>query len=70
MSLRRPAKEQPDNFDFNSTSLAAAEEIIKKYPKDKQQSAVMAFIYIMDWDYFFLDMINYKNTISERRFIL
>ena len=46
MSLRRPAKEQPENFEFNSTSLAAAKAMIAKYPKGKQQSAVMALLYI------------------------
>jgi NADH-quinone oxidoreductase E subunit len=46
MSLRRPSKEQPENFEFNSASFEAAQAIIKKYPKDKQQSAVMALLYI------------------------
>jgi len=46
MSLRRPSKEQPENFEFNSTSLEEAKKIIAKYPKDKQQSAVMALLYI------------------------
>ncbi len=46
MSLRRPSKEQPENFDFNPASLEAAKSIIAKYPKDKQQSAVMALLYI------------------------
>ena len=46
MSLKRPAKEQPENFEFNSSSLEAAEIIISKYPKGKQQSAVMALLYI------------------------
>ena len=46
MSLRRPSKEQPENFDFNPASLEAAKSIIVKYPKDKQQSAVMALLYI------------------------
>jgi len=46
MSLRRPSKEQPENFEFNSSSLKAAKIIINKYPKDKQQSAVMALLYI------------------------
>ena len=46
MSLRRPAKDQPDNFEFNSSSLEAANLIISKYPKGKQQSAVMALLYI------------------------
>jgi len=46
MSLRRPSKEQPENFEFNSASLEAAKTIIAKYPNDKQQSAVMALLYI------------------------
>ena len=46
MSLRRPAKEQPENFKFNSTSLEAAKTIVSKYPEGKQQSAVMALLYI------------------------
>jgi len=46
MSLRRPAKEQPETFEFNSSSLEAANTIVSKYPKGKQQSAVMALLYI------------------------
>ena len=46
MSLKRPAKVQPENFEFNSTSLDEAKKIISKYPKGKQQSAVMALLYI------------------------
>ena len=46
MSLRRPSKKQPENFEFNSTSSEAAKKIVEKYPNDKQQSAVMALLYI------------------------
>jgi NADH-quinone oxidoreductase subunit E len=46
MSLRKPSKEQPDNFEFNSASLNAANSIVAKYPEGKQQSAVMALLYI------------------------
>ena len=46
MSLKKPAKDQPKNFEFNSSSLEAANKIISNYPKDKQQSAVMALLYI------------------------
>ena len=46
MSLRRPSKEQPENFNFNPASLEAAKSIVAKYPKEKQQSAVMALLYI------------------------
>ena len=46
MSLKRPAKNQPENFEFNSSSLEAAKTIIAKYPEGKKQSAVMALLYI------------------------
>ena len=46
MSLKRPAKDQPENFEFNASSLKAANDIISRYPKGKQQSAVMALLYI------------------------
>ena len=29
MSLRRPAKNQPENFEFNNSSLEAANKIMK-----------------------------------------
>ena len=46
MSLKRPSKVQPENFEFNTSSLEAAKIIVEKYPKGKQQSAVMALLYI------------------------
>ena len=46
MSLRRPAKNQPESFEFSPSSLEAAKVMVAKYPKSKQQSAVMALLYI------------------------
>ncbi len=46
MSLRKLSKDQPEKFEFNSESLVEANNIIKKYPKGKQQSAVMSLLYI------------------------
>ena len=46
MSLRRPAKNQPELFEFNSSSIKEANKILSKYPEGKQQSAVMALLYI------------------------
>ena len=46
MSLKRPAKEQPENFEFSAESLNAANKILEKYPKERKQSAVMALLYI------------------------
>ena len=46
MSLKKPAKDQPEKFEFNSSSLEEAKTIIAKYPEGKQQSVVMALLYI------------------------
>ena len=46
MSMKKPSKEQPENFEFNSASLEAANSIVAKYPEGKQQSAVMALLSI------------------------
>ena len=47
MSVKKISKEQPENFEFTSTSLETANKIIKKYPKEKQQSAVMALLHLV-----------------------
>ena len=46
MSLKKVHKDQPENFEFNKENLKAANDIIKNYPKGKEQSAVMALLYI------------------------
>ena len=46
MSLKKVSKEQPDKFEFNSDSLKLANKIISNYPEGKQQSAVMALLYL------------------------
>ena len=46
MSLKRPAKNQPETFEFNSSSMEEANKIVLKYPEGRQQSAVMALLYI------------------------
>jgi len=46
MSLKKISKDQPESFEFNNKSLEAAKKIISNYPKGKQQSAVMALLYI------------------------
>ncbi len=46
MSLKKISKEQPENFKFNNDNVELANKIIKNYPKGKQQSAVMALLYI------------------------
>ena len=47
MSLKKIAKEQPDKFEFNKKNLELAKKIISNYPEGKQQSAVMALLYLV-----------------------
>ena len=46
MSIKKISKNQPEKFEFNNESLKLANKIISNYPMGKQQSAVMAFLYI------------------------
>ena len=46
MSKKKISKNQPDSFEFNSDNQKIANKIISNYPKEKQQSAVMALLYI------------------------
>ena len=47
MSLKKISKEQPPDFKFNNKNLEEAQKIIKNYPEGKQQSAVMALLYLV-----------------------
>ena len=40
MSLKRPAKDQPENFEFSSSSLEEAKTIIAKYPDSSNRIIV------------------------------
>tara|TARA_B100000214_G_C23878118_1_gene585939 strand:- start:298 stop:906 length:609 start_codon:yes stop_codon:yes gene_type:complete len=46
MSVKKIGKDQPENFEFNSENMDIAKKTISNYPKDKQQSAVMALLYL------------------------
>ena len=46
MSLKKISKNQPEIFEFNEKSLELSKKAIANYPKEKQQSAVMALLYI------------------------
>ena len=46
MTLRKISKNQPENFEFTKESLDEVNNIIKKYPTGREQSAVMSLLYI------------------------
>ena len=45
MMLRRIDKDQPETFVFTKSNLSWAKKQISKYPKDRQQSAVIPLLY-------------------------
>ena len=46
MSIKKISKEQPDKFEFSSENLLISKKIIKNYPEGRQQSSVMALLYL------------------------
>ena len=46
MSLKKISKVQPELFEFSKKNLEKANNEIKKYPKDKKASAVLALLYL------------------------
>jgi NADH-quinone oxidoreductase subunit E len=46
MSIKKIFKEQPEIFEFSKNNLIEANKIINIYPEGKQQSAVMALLYL------------------------
>ena len=47
MSVRRLAKEQPASFDFTAESFEKAQWWIAKFPEGRQQSAVIAILWLV-----------------------
>ena len=46
MSIKKIYKDQPETFEFSEKSMEVAKRAIANYPEGKQQSAVMALLYI------------------------
>ena len=46
MSIKKIGKEQPESFEFDNKNLESANKVILNYPEGKQQSAVMALLYL------------------------
>ena len=47
MSLKKVSQTQPESFVFNDDNLKKANKEIKKYPKNREASAVIALLYIV-----------------------
>ena len=46
MTVKRLDSNQPDSFTFNKEDNDLIEKILKNYPKDRKQSAVVPSLYI------------------------
>ena len=47
MNIKKVAKNQPELFKFSDENLYKAKEIMKKYPKENQASALMPLLYLV-----------------------
>ena len=46
MNIIKIEKNQPKNFEFNKKNIELVKKLISNYPEEKQQSAVMALLYL------------------------
>ena len=47
MSIKKISKTQPESFEFSKDNLEEAQKEIKKYPKDRKASAVLALLHLV-----------------------
>ena len=47
MSVKKIATNQPEFFQFSDENLNKAKKIIKKYPEEKQASALMPLLFLV-----------------------
>ena len=51
MSIKKISKIQPEHFEFSKENLLKAENEIKKYPKNKKTSTILALLYLVQSQY-------------------
>jgi len=72
VSVKIISKVQPDIFEFNDENLLKAEKEIRKYPKDKKASAVLALLYLaqsQNDNWIPLEAIKHVSRILEMPYI-
>ena len=47
MSIKKISKIQPESFELSKDNLLEAENEIKKYPKDRKASAILALLFLV-----------------------
>jgi len=51
MSIKKISETQPESFEFSQINLQESANIIKKYPKNRKASAVLALLYLVQKQY-------------------
>jgi len=72
MSIKKIYKNQPELFQFSNENLKKTEEEIKKYPKERKASAVIALLYLaqnQNNNWLPLAAIKYVATFLEMPYI-
>jgi len=72
MSIKKVSETQPESFEFSQDNLQEAENIIKKYPKNRKASAVLALLYLVQKqhdNWIPLDAIKYVAKFLEIPYI-
>ena len=47
MSIKKITNAQPASFEFSKDNLLEAKQEIKKYPKDRKASAILALLFLV-----------------------
>ncbi len=47
MTIKKISKAQPESFEFSQENFFESEKEIKKYPKDRKASAILALLYLV-----------------------
>ncbi len=72
MSIKKISKIQPQLFEFNSENLQKAKNEIKKYPKQRKASAVLALLFLaqnQNDNWIPLSAIKYVSSLLEMPYI-
>ena len=47
MNIKKISQVQPESFEFSKDNFLEAEKEIKKYPKDRKASAILALLFLV-----------------------
>ena len=65
MSIKKISKIQPEKFEFTTENLSEAENEIKKYPKERKASAILALLHLVQKQNNNLAIMQISKTIRQ-----